>query len=125
MSDAAAPAYKKRKAGGRPIDEKIWKQIELPPDKADKAIRNHDDERRHCGKVAVGKPYNMIQHLSLCDQASNSDRMEADSMQISNSASTSSQPAVFSRRITSSRIEQKSRPSEAAHVVRHAEVQTA
>ena len=88
----------------------VAKQIELPPDKADKTKRNHDAERRHCGKVAVGKPYNMIQHLSLCDQASNSDRMEADSMQISSSASTSSQPAVFSRRkTTSSRIEQISR----------------
>ena len=44
----------------------------------------------------------MKQHLSLCDQASNSDRMEADSMQISNAASTSSQPAVASpRKITS------------------------
>ena len=68
MSDAAAPAYKKRKAGGRPIDENIWKhfkQIDLPPDKTEKAKRNHDPECRHCGKVAVGKPYKMKEHLSL------------------------------------------------------------
>jgi hypothetical protein len=35
MSDADAPAHKKRKAGGRAVDEKIWKhfkQITLPPD---------------------------------------------------------------------------------------------
>ncbi|DBA99130.1 TPA: hypothetical protein ACH3X1_014262 [Trebouxia sp. C0004] len=50
-------------------------------------------ECRHCGKVVVGKPYKMKEHLSLCDQASNSDRMEADSLQISNAASASSQPA--------------------------------
>ena len=83
MSDAAAPAYKKRKAGGRLIDEKIWrhlKQIDLPPDKAEKAKRNHYAERRHCGKVAVGKPYKMKEYLSLCDQISYSDRMKADSM---------------------------------------------
>ncbi|DBA98739.1 TPA: hypothetical protein ACH3X1_014512 [Trebouxia sp. C0004] len=39
MSDANAPAYKKRKAGGRPKDEQIWKhfkQINLPPDKAER-----------------------------------------------------------------------------------------
>lgn len=50
----------------------------------------------------MGRPYKMKEHLSLCDQASNSDRMEADSMQISNAASTSSQPAVTSpRKMTS------------------------
>ncbi|DBB00958.1 TPA: hypothetical protein ACH3X1_000871 [Trebouxia sp. C0004] len=86
MSDAClqeAPAYKKRKAGGRPIEDNIWKhfkQIDLPADKARKAKRNHDAECRHCGK------------------AFNSDRMEADSMQISNAASTSAQPAVVSPR---------------------------
>jgi hypothetical protein len=40
MSDPDAPAHKKRKAGGRPTDEKIWKhfkQITLPPDKECKA----------------------------------------------------------------------------------------
>ena len=40
MSDADAPAHKKRKAGGRPINEKTWKhfkQITLPPDKECKA----------------------------------------------------------------------------------------
>ena len=43
MSDAAAPAYKKRKAGGRLFDEEIlkhFKQIDLPPDKAEKPKRN-------------------------------------------------------------------------------------
>ena len=105
MSDTNTPANKKRKAGGRPLDEKIWKhfnQIDLPPDKAEKAKRNHDAECKHCGTVIIGRPYKMKEHLSLCDQASNSDRMEADSMQISNAASTSSQSAVTSpRKITS------------------------
>ena len=105
MSDTDTPAHKKRKAGGRPVTEKIWKhfkQVILPPDKAEKAKRNHDAECRHCGTVIIGRPYKMKEHLSLCDQASNSDRMEADSMQISNAASTSSQPAVVSpRKITS------------------------
>ena len=78
MSDADARDYKKRKTGGRPIDERIWKhfkQIDLPPDRAEKAKRNYDAECRHCGKVVVGKPYKMKEHLSLCDKASNSDRM--------------------------------------------------
>ncbi|DBA77162.1 TPA: hypothetical protein ACH3X1_009736 [Trebouxia sp. C0004] len=90
MSDPDASARKKHKAGGRPLDEKIWKHfkpIALPPDKADKAKRNHDAECRHCNTVIMGRPYKMKDHLSLCDQASNSDRMEADSMQISNAAS--------------------------------------
>ena len=44
----------------------------------------------------------MKEHLSFCDEASISDRMEGDSMQISNAASTSSQPDVSSpRKITS------------------------
>ncbi len=34
----------------------------------------------------------MKEHVSLCDQATLSDRMDADSQQISNAASTSSQP---------------------------------
>ncbi|DBA97513.1 TPA: hypothetical protein ACH3X1_015215 [Trebouxia sp. C0004] len=42
------------------------------------------------------------QNAIMMQSASNSDRMEADSMQISNAASTSSQPAVASpRKITS------------------------
>lgn len=105
MSDVDKPAHKKRKAGGRPADERIWKhfkQIALPPEKAEKAKRNHDAECSHCGTVVLGRPYKMKEHLSLCDEASNSDRMEADTMQISNAASTSSQPAVVSpRKITS------------------------
>ena len=78
MSDAGARVYKNPKTGGRPIAEKIWKhfrQIDLPPDRAEKAKRNYDAECRHCGKVVVGKPYKMKEHLSLCDKASNSDRM--------------------------------------------------
>ena len=44
----------------------------------------------------------MKAHLSLCNEASNSDRMEADSMQISNDATISSQPAKSSpKKITS------------------------
>ncbi|DBA98161.1 TPA: hypothetical protein ACH3X1_014780 [Trebouxia sp. C0004] len=47
MSDADAPARKKHKADGRPVDEKIWKHfkpIALPLDKAEKVKRNHDAE---------------------------------------------------------------------------------
>ena len=101
MSDVGKPAHKKRKAGGRPADERIWKhfkQIALPPEKAEKAKRNHDAECSHCGTVVLGRPYRMKEHHCLCDEASNSDRMEADVMQISNAASTSSQPAVVSPR---------------------------
>ena len=120
MSDAAAPVYKKRKAGGRPIDEKIWKhlkQIDLPSDKAEKAKRNHDAKCRHCGNFAVRKPYKMKENLSLSDQASNSDRIYGgSSMQIRNAASLQSLVLVCL---------QNSRPIEAAHDVRHAEVQTA
>ena len=104
MSDTTGAANKKRKAGGTRPDEPIWKhfkQIDLPPDKAEKAKRNHDAECRHCGTVIMGRPYKMKEHLSLCDQASNSDRMEADSMQISNAASTSSQPVTCPRKMTS------------------------
>ncbi|DBA72340.1 TPA: hypothetical protein ACH3X2_010580 [Trebouxia sp. C0005] len=70
MSDADAPARKKAKAGGRPIDERIWKhfkQIALPSEKAKTAKRNHDTECRHCSSAIIGKPYKMKEHLSLFD----------------------------------------------------------
>ena len=94
--NGVVPSTGKRKAAGRPPDEQIWKhfkQIQLPSEKAKTIKRNHDAECNQCGRVIVGKPYKMKEHLSLCDDASNSDRMEADTMQISAAASTSSHPA--------------------------------
>ena len=63
---------------------------------------NYDARCIHCTETIQGKPYMMKDHVSHCEHASNSDRIEADSMQISTAASSSSQPAVVSpnKRIT-------------------------
>ena len=101
MHDASEPSTKKRKGFGRPSDAQIWnhfERIDLPPEKAKTAKRNFDARCRHCREIFQGKPDMMKDHLSHCEHASNSDRMEADSMQISTAASSSSQPAVVSPR---------------------------
>ena len=118
MSDAPEPSAKKRKGFGRPADGKIWnhfERIELPPEKARTAKRNYDAKCIHCTETIQGKPYMMKDHVSHCEHASNSDRIEADSMQISTAASSSSQPAVVSpnKRITAFGLDKtKIRPAQ-------------
>ena len=71
MSDNAAPASKKRKAGGRPADEKIrkhFKQNTLALEKDEKAKRNHDAECNNFGTFIIGRPYKLAESLSVCEQ---------------------------------------------------------
>ena len=117
MSDASEPYAKKRKAAGRPADEQIWNHFDKVqlPEETRTLERNFDAKCKHCTEVIPGKPYKMKDHLSHCEHASNSDRMQADAMQTSTAASTSSQPTATSpsKRITAFGVDKaKIRPAQ-------------